>query len=223
LTVFQRTANYSVPARNHLLTDDIRREHDERFEELRRKTLASPIGMPFDVPQTSALEVSAEERQRRYDELWALGGFRFMFTSFNDLVVDMKANDTAAEYISARIRDTVRDPAVADILCDFNHPAGTKRPPIDTDYYETFNRDNVSLVNIRTNPNQKATADGLILESGDHFTLDVIVFATGFDAVTGSLVKLNLRGRGGLSLEEKWKHGPRAYLGSVLSVFPTCS
>lgn len=220
LTVFQRTPNYSVPARNHPLTDEMRRELDESFEELRRKTLSSPIGMPFDVPQVSALEVSAEERKRRFDELWAVGGFRFMFTSYKDIVLDMSANDTVAQYISSKIRETVKDPAVADILCDFNHPAGTKRPPIDTNYYETFNRDNVTLVNIRTNPIREATAHGLTLESGDHHELDAIVFATGFDAVTGSLIRMNLHGRGGLALEEKWRNGPKAYLGLCSAGFP---
>ena len=220
LTVFQRTANYSVPAHNHLLSDEMRREQEENFEELRRLTLASPIGMPFEVPQKSALEVSADERKRRYDELWAVGGFRFMFTSYNDLVMNIDSSNTAADYISAKIRDTVQDPAIADILCDFNHPAGTKRPPIDTNYYETFNRDNVSIVSIRANPMREVTADGLTLENGDHYQLDSIVFATGFDTVTGTLIKLNLRGKGGISLAEKWQDGPRAYLGMCSAGFP---
>jgi len=220
LTVFQRTANYSVPARNHLLTDAMRREQEDNHEELRRKTLASPIGMPFDPAEASALEVTAEQRARRYDELWARGGFRFMFTSFTDITVDMKANDTVAAYISAKIRNTVNDPAAADILCEFNHPAGTKRPPIDTDYYERFNRDNVSVVSIRTNPIREITADGLVLQNGDRHELDTIVFATGFDAVTGSIIRMNLRGKGGEALGDKWERGPRAYLGLSPAGFP---
>ncbi|GGE20209.1 cyclohexanone monooxygenase [Polymorphobacter glacialis] len=220
LTVFQRTANYSVPARNHLLTDAMRLEQEEKHQDLRRKTLASPIGMPFDLPQLSALEVSAEDRKRRYDELWAGGGFRFMFTSFNDLTVDLKANDTIAEYIGAKIRDTVRDPATAEVLCDFNHPAGTKRPPIDTDYYETFNRDNVNVVSIRTNPIREIMADGIILQDNERYELDTIVFATGFDAVTGSILNMNLRGKGGEALRDKWDRGPRAYLGLSPAGFP---
>ena len=220
LTVFQRTANYSVPARNHLLTDAMRREQDDDFEQLRRLTLASPIGMPFEVPQTSALDVSAEERKRRYDELWAVGGFRFMFTSYNDLVLNLDSSNTAADFISAKVRDTVRDPGKADILCDFNHPAGTKRPPIDTNYYETFNRDNVSIVSIRANPIREVTADGLTMANGDHYELDAIVFATGFDTVTGTLIKMNLHGKDGVSLAGKWQDGPRAYLGLCTSGFP---
>ena len=220
LTVFQRTANYSVPARNHDLTDEMRRELELNYDEMRRLVLASPIGMPFEVPQKSALEVSDEERKATLDKLWAIGSFRFMFTSYNDIVLDLKANATVAGYIEAKIRGTVQDPAKADVLCDFNHPAGTKRPPIDTNYYETFNRDNVSIVSIRANPIREATADGLILQNGDHHPLDAIVFATGFDTVTGTLIKLDLRGRGGLSLAEKWKDGPHAYLGLCTADFP---
>jgi cation diffusion facilitator CzcD-associated flavoprotein CzcO len=220
LTVFQRTANYSVPARNHLLTDEMLRAQEENYAEQRRLTLANPIGMPFEVPQQSALEVSDEERKAKLDALWEIGSFRFMFTSYNDIVFDLKANATVASYIEAKIRDTVSDPAVADVLCDFNHPVGTKRPPIDTNYYETFNQDNVAIVSIRANPIHEATTDGLILQDGDHHKLDAIVFATGFDTVTGTLIKLNLNGRKGQPLADKWKDGPRAYLGLCSAGFP---
>ena len=220
LTVFQRTANYSVPARNHDLTDDMRRELEENYDEMRRLLLASPIGMPFEIPQKSALEVSDEERKDTLDKLWEIGSFRFMFTSYNDIILDLKANATVAGYIEAKIRDTVSDPAKAEILCEFNHPVGTKRPPIDTNYYETFNRDNVSIVSVRTNPIKGAQADGLVMANGDHHRLDAIVFATGFDTVTGTLIKLNLRGKGGQSLAEKWSDGPSAYLGLCSAGFP---
>ncbi len=220
LTVFQRTANYSVPARNHVLTDEMRREQEENYEEMRRLVLASPIGMPFEIPQKSALEVSDEERKATLDSLWEIGSFRFMFTSYHDIVFDLKANATVAGYIEAKIRDTVDDPAKADVLCEFNHPVGTKRPPIDTNYYETFNRDNVSIVSIRKNPIREVTTDGMTMENGDHHTLDSIVFATGFDTVTGTLNKLNLRGKDGLSLADKWQDGPVAYLGLCTAGFP---
>ena len=220
LTVFQRTANYSVPARNHDLTDEMRRELEENYTEMRQLVLASPIGMPFEIPQKSALEVSDEERTATLDKLWEIGSFRFMFTSYHDIVVDLKANATVAGYIEAKIRDTVNDPAKADVLCEFNHPVGTKRPPIDTNYYETFNRDNVSIVSIRKNPIREATVDGLIMENGDKHKVDAIVFATGFDTVTGTLNKLNLRGKGGVSLADKWQDGPRAYLGLCTAGFP---
>ncbi len=220
LTVFQRTANYSVPARNFDLTDEMRREQLDNFEELRRLTLASPIAMAFPVPDTSALAVSAEVRKAKLDELWEVGGFRFMFTSYNDIVVDLQANATVANYIEGKIRETVKDPAAADVLCEFNHPVGTKRPPLDTNYYETFNRDNVSIVSVRTNPIKEVTADGITTANGDHHRFDAIVFATGFDTITGTLLKLNLHGRGGQSLADKWKDGPRAYLGLCSAGFP---
>ena len=220
LTVFQRTANYSVPARNRPLSDEMRQELKKNYPELRRMTLASPIGMSIEPAQTSALADSPEKRQAKLDALWETGGFYFMFASYNDIVVDLKANATVADYIAAKIRDKVRDPATADILCDFNHPVGTKRPPIDTDYYETFNRDNVTIVSIRAAPIREVTADGLTLENGKHYPLDAIVFATGFDTVTGSLIKMNLHGKSGESLAEKWKDGPRAYLGLCTAGFP---
>lgn len=220
LTVFQRTANYSVPARNYELSDEMRQAQNEKFEELRKLTLNSPIGMPFEHPQFSALELSPEERRAKMDELWDIGGFRFMFTSFTDIVTDAEANAVVADYIEAKIREKVIDPAKADVLCEFNHPVGTKRPPIDTNYYETFNRDNVSIVSIRKNPIRKATADGLVLANGDHYPLDTIVFATGFDTVTGTIIKLNIQGKNGQTLADKWADGPAAYLGLCSAGFP---
>lgn len=220
LTVFQRTANYSIPARNHDLTDEMRQSQNEKFTELRKLTLNSPIGMPFEHPQLSALELSPEDRRAKMDELWDIGGFRFMFTSFTDIVTNTKANAVVADYIEAKIREKVTDPAKADVLCEFNHPVGTKRPPIDTNYYETFNRDNVSIVSIRKNPIRKATADGLVLENGELYKLDTIVFATGFDTVTGTIIKLNIQGRNAQTLADKWSSGPAAYLGLCSVGFP---
>ena len=115
--------------------------------------------------------------------------------------------------ITAKIRDTVQDPKKADVLCEFNHPAGTKRPPIDTDYYETFNKDNVSVVSIRKDPIREITTDAIVLENGERYKLDTIVFATGFDAVTGSIIRMNLHGKKGEALSDKWVRGPQAYLG----------
>lgn len=220
LTVFQRTANYVIPARNHELTDEMRREFNDNFDELHRLALDSPIGMPFEHAEVSALEISPEERKAMLDRLYDVGGFRFHFTSFTDITTNADANAVVASYIEGKTRDRVKDPAKADVLCEFNHPVGTKRPPIDTDYLEAFNKDNVSIVSIRQNPIREATEDGLTMENGDHYEFDALVFATGFDTVTGTLLKLNLRGRNGQTLDDKWKDGPQTYLGLASSGFP---
>ena len=220
LTVFQRTASYSVPARNFDLTDEMRREQLETYDEWRKLVMASPIGMSFPIPTKSAMDDTPEQRKATLDRLWDVGGFRFMFTSYNDVISNKASNDVFVEYISAKIRETVKDPAKAAVLCEFNHPAATKRPPLDTNYYETFNRENVDVVSIRSNPITTATADGLTLANGDHFELDAIVFATGFDTVTGTLLKMNLTGKGGQTLADKWQDGPRAYLGLCSQGFP---
>ena len=220
LTVFQRTPNYSAPTGNHPLTDEHWREYRANHEELRRLTLASPVAMAFEPPQISALAVTPEDREAKLEAMWQYGGFRFFFSTFNDIVLDPKANETVARFIETKIRGIVKEPAVADILCDFNHPVGTKRPALDTGYYQTFNRDNVTLVSIRANPIKEITVDGISLANGDHYQLDAIVFATGFDAITGTILKLNLTGKGGQPLTEKWTDGPHTYLGMCTSGFP---
>jgi cation diffusion facilitator CzcD-associated flavoprotein CzcO len=219
LTVFQRTPNFSIPARNGPMSDDTARQIKANYAEIRRKTRESAIGMPFDVSDKSALEVSPEERQRVYDELWDVGGFRFLFSSYNDLIVNKDANDTAAEYVREKVRQTVHDPATAEKLSPRSYPIGTKRPPIDTGYFETFNRDNVSLIDIRTSPIEAITATGIRTRDAD-YPLDAIVFATGFDAMTGSLFRLGIRGRGGIALDQQWADGPHTYLGVATVGFP---
>jgi cation diffusion facilitator CzcD-associated flavoprotein CzcO len=219
LTVFQRTPNFSIPARNGPMSDDTARQIKANYAEIRRKTRESAIGMPFEMSDKSALDVSPEERQRVYDELWDVGGFRFLFSSYNDLIVNKDANDTAAEYVREKIRQTVRDPATAEKLSPKSYPIGTKRPPIDTGYFETFNRDNVSLIDIRTSPIEAITATGIRTRDTDH-PLDAIVFATGFDAMTGSLFRLGIRGRGGIALDQQWADGPHTYLGVATVGFP---
>ena len=157
LTVFQRTPNFSVPARNAPMPEDFQRKVKENYAEITRKTRESAFGMPFDFPEQSALEATPEQRQRVYDDLWEVGGFAFLFRSYNDLIFNKESNDTAAEYVPSRIRSVVKDPETAEKLCPRNHPIGTKRPPIDTDYFETFNRDNVTLVDIRSAPIETIT------------------------------------------------------------------
>ncbi len=197
LTVFQRTPNYTVPARNFALTAEYLREIKANYGEIRRKARRSFGGFPYDPSDKSAIDVSPEERQATYERLWAEeGGFKFIYGSYNDLLSNQQSNDTAAEFIRSKIRETVKDPIVAETLAPKGYPYGTKRPPIDTHYFETFNRDNVSLVDLRETPIAEITPTGLRTTGAD-YDLDIIVFATGFDAMTGSLLKIDIRGRAG--------------------------
>jgi cation diffusion facilitator CzcD-associated flavoprotein CzcO len=220
LTVFQRTPNYSVPARNIPLSDEQLTQIKANYGEIRRKARASFGGFPYDPSPLSALQVSDEERMATYEKLWAEeGGFKFIYGSYNDLLFNEQSNDTASEFIRGKIRQIVTDPTVAEKLAPKDYPYGTKRPPIDTDYFETFNRDNVSLVDIRDTPITEIIASGL-RTTGASYELDVIVFATGFDAMTGSLLKIDVRGKGGLPLRQKWEAGPLTYLGVQVAGFP---
>jgi cyclohexanone monooxygenase len=220
LWVMQRTPNYSVPARNFLMSPEQTRELKENYDEIRKAQRASFAGFPYPLKLTSALDVSPEERQATYEELWAEeGGFKFIYGSYFDLLRNQEANDTAAEFIRSKIRATVKDPAVAEKLCPKDYPYGSKRPPIDTHYFETFNRDNVTLVDLRQTPIEEITSTGV--RTTDHeYELDTIVFATGFDAMTGSLLKIDVQGRNGLTLAEKWSGGPVTYLGLQVAGFP---
>ena len=165
------------------------------------------------------MSVSAEERQKVLEGLWEEGGFKFMWGGFSDLLINPVANEIASEFIRNKIRDTVKDPETAELLCPTDHPYGSKRPPIDTDYYVTFNRDNVKLVDIRSAPIEAITPSGLW--TGDaEYELDIIVFATGFDAMTGSLIKIDIQGADGRRLADAWADGPRTYLGLQVAGFP---
>lgn len=219
LTVFQRTPNYSVPARNAPLTDEDLRQIRARYPEIWRRARESFGGFPYPRVERSVSEVDDEEREEIYQWLWQDGGFKFLWGSFNDLLFNKEANDTAAEFIRRKIRETVKDPEVAARLSPTDHPFGTKRPPIDTDYFETFNRDNVSLVDLREAPIVEIKPRGIRTEEKE-YGLDVIVFATGFDAMTGSLLRMDIRGVGGRSLAEKWAEGPKTYLGLQVAGFP---
>jgi cation diffusion facilitator CzcD-associated flavoprotein CzcO len=218
LTVFQRTANYSVPARNAPLTPDFRRWVHEQFEEIRGIAQTTVNGHAFRISERKVADVTPEERQAIYDAAWETGGLQFRAT-FGDLMIDKAANDTAADFLKARIRAVVKDPATAAALADIDHPYAAKRPPIDTDYFETFNRPNVSLVDLRADPIERITPNGIKTRSREH-PLDIIVFATGFDGLTGSLLKMDIRGRAGRSLREDWKAGPETYLGLQAPGYP---
>ena len=219
LTVFQRTANYSIPARNAPLSDAFKRWTKESAVEIRSVMHATPNGHPFTICDRSAHDVTDAERQAIYEAAWNKGGLQFR-AAFRDLLTDKAANDTASEFLRQKIREVVKDPAAAAKLAAIDHPFATKRPPIDTGYFETFNRDNVSLVDVRANPIECITPDGIRTRDGTEHALDIIIFATGFDAMTGPLLRMNICGRDGLSLGEAWRAGPRTYLGLQIAGFP---
>ena len=218
LTVFQRTANYSVPARNAPLTPEFKRWVRDNFDEIRGIARSTVNGHAFRISERNVADVTPEEREAVYQAAWETGGLQFRAT-FRDLVTDRAANATAAEFLKARIRAVVKDPATAESLANIDHPYAAKRPPIDTDYFETFNRPNVSLVDLRADPIERIAAAGIRTRSKEH-PLDIIVFATGFDAMTGPLLKMDIRGRAGRSLREDWKGGPETYLGLQMPGFP---
>ena len=218
LYVFQRTPNYSVPARNAPLTPEFKKHVKENFDDIRAVMRSTTNGHPFRIEDRSVFDVSDEERERLYERQWAQGGLQFR-AAFRDILLDKKANDTAAEFLKRKIRETVRDPRTAELLSNIDHPYSAKRPPIDTGYFEAFNRENVTLVDIRSAPIEAITPTGLRTKAAT-YDLDMIVFATGYDAMTGPLARLNLTGRNGTRLADVWKEGPKTYLGLQIAGFP---
>ena len=218
LTVFQRTANYSVPARNVPLTPEFKQYVKQNAREIRDTTHQTYNGMAFRVEDRKAVETSPDEREEIYEAAWQRGGLQFRAT-FEDMLVSKEANDTAADFIKRKIRSIVNDPKTAAILSDIDHPYAAKRPPIDTDYFETYNRPNVSLVDVKATPIQRISDAGICTTEAE-YPVDIIVFATGFDAMTGPLLRMGIRGRDGIALSDVWEAGPRNYLGLQLAGFP---
>src|SRR5260370_25309420 len=220
LYVFQRTANFSLPARNAPIDGAKERAHKAQYPERRRAAFDTPFGIAgYPPPAKSALEATDEERRRAYEAKWAEGGSISFLYSYNDLLLHKASNQTASEFVRQKIRATVKDPGTAELLCPDDHPIGTKRLILDTDYYETYNRDNVTLVDIRIKPITEITPSGLRTADAD-YALDAIVFATGFDAMTGAMNEIDIHTDAGLSIRAKWEHGPRTYLGILIAGFP---
>jgi cation diffusion facilitator CzcD-associated flavoprotein CzcO len=218
LVVFQRTPHFVVPARNHDLTAEAVRERKASYPAFRQSARESFFGFLIDLNAQSALEASAEERQREYEARWALGG-PALLGGYGDLIVDKAANDTAAEFVRSKIAETVHDPEVARLLMPTDYPLGAKRLCQGTDYYETYNRDNVTLVDVRSAPIEEITETGIRTRDAS-YELDAIVFATGFDAVTGAVLGIDVRGVAGVALRDAWADGPRTYLGVATAGFP---
>ncbi|WP_374448164.1 flavin-containing monooxygenase [Stella sp.] len=220
LHVFQRTANFSLPARNQPMDPEFERAFKAEYRRRREEAKRTPVGVSgFLAPTRSALAIPAEERERRYEELWQQGGTIGFLTSFKDFLLDEAANETAAEFVRRKIRSIVRDPAVAELLAPKDHPIGSKRLCLDTGYYETYNRDNVTLVDVRSAPIREITETGIRTAAAE-YELDAMAFATGFDAMTGALREIDIRVAGGPALSEVWKAGPRTYLGLTIPGFP---
>jgi len=217
LTVFQRTPNYSIPARNGPLDPKVQQEIKADYKGFRERNSLEGFGAGFDANEEAAVEVSAERRRDEYEKRWARGGLPFL-AAFSDLLANREANETAAEFIRQKIRDAVHDPALAEALSP-QHTVGCKRLCADTGYYETFNRPNVALVDVNESPIEKITATGIETRTGHH-DVDAIVFAIGFDAMTGAVLNIDIRGTGGRTLREKWSEGPRTYLGVATAGFP---
>jgi cation diffusion facilitator CzcD-associated flavoprotein CzcO len=218
LTVFQRTPAYSLPARNRKLRPQEVADMKAHYRDFRQAQRESGFGVPTPVPTKSALEVSGAERDRTFEVAWESGSLVNLLTAYKDLATDQAANDTAKEWIHRKIHDIVQDVRVADDLSP-QYPVGTKRPCLDTGYYETYNRPNVHLVNLQRTPLVEVTQKG-IRTTAQEYEVDVIVYATGFDAMTGALTNIDIRGRDGLSLKETWSAGPRTFLGIGSAGFP---
>jgi len=219
LTVFQRTPAFSLPAFNRALDDAERAAWRARYPEHRAASRLSLFGVP-DLPmERSALEATPAEREQAYETAWQGGTLIAIMQQYNDLLTNAEANATAAEFVRNKIRATVKDPEVAETLCPKSFPLGTKRACLDTDYYQTFNLPHVTLVDLHKTPIERITTHG-IATSAAEYRCDAIVYATGFDAMTGAIVNVDVRGRDGLELKTQWADGPQSYLGLTVAGFP---
>ncbi len=218
LTVFQRTANFSVPAWNHDLSDDEITEWKANYDHWRNRERSTHSGFHNEGGHPSIEDLDEHERLDVLEAGWQRGGL-LMWNVFSDLMTSREANDAATAFIHNKIRKIVNDPETAELLCPKSHPVGSKRLCVDSGYYETFNRDNVSLVDIGSEPIERITENGLVQAGAEH-GFDIIVFATGFDAMTGTMLRMDVRGRNGIALQEKWRDGPASYLGIAISGFP---
>jgi cyclohexanone monooxygenase len=217
LTVFQRTATWSVPAWNERLSAESLKEAKAHYPELRAKARARPTGFYFPFNTEPALQASADERAQQYETAWQRGGLPFL-GSYGDLLFDKSANDTIAEFARQKIHSIVKDPTTAELLCPRN-VFGCKRLCVDTNYFETYNLPHVKLVDVSDTPIERFIRDGIVV-GGTEYIVDAVVSATGFAAMTGSYDKIKITGRGGRTLAEKWRAGPRAYLGLASEGFP---
>ena len=218
VTVFQRTPAFSVPAWNAPLSPEAVRERKERYDEVRQLARETGGGNPWHTRQVSVHDETPEQRRREFEERYRVGGF-YLHSAYSDLFTDAEANDLVSDFVRDKIRERVDDPELAERLCPYDYPLATKRMCVDTGYYEAYNRDDVRLVDVRDTPIDEITEAGLRV-GGEELAFDLLVYATGFDAMTGALTAVDPRGRAGVALCEKWADGPRTYLGLAFAGFP---
>ncbi len=219
LTVFQRTPNYCAPCRNSEVSPEAQAAWKARYPEIHKKCRETSVGFEHEFDPRSALEVSEEERLELYEKLWIQPGFTKWLGNFYDIMTNREANETFSEFVRNKIRERVHDPEVAELLVPKDHPFGAKRIPLETHYYEAYNRDNVKLVDVRKAPIERITPKGVQTQDAE-YELDVIIYATGFDVVTGPLTQIDIRGEGGQQFKDKWANGPRTHLGIQTAGFP---
>ena len=219
LTVFQRTANYCAPLRNRLIDDDEQQIIKRNFPEIFRKCMETAGSFMHEFDTRSALSVPEDERMEQYERLWDEPGFAKWLSNFYDVMMPGPANEDYAEFFRDKIRERVKDPVVAEMLVPKDHMFGSKRLPCESGYYEVYNQDNVLLVDVKNAPIQRITPTG-IQTAEAHYDLDVIIYATGYDAVTGSLNRMHIQGESGLTLQQKFAAGPRTYMGIQSVGFP---
>jgi cyclohexanone monooxygenase len=218
VTVFQRTPPFSVPSWNSSLDPDVIRERKAHYTEFRQIARESSGGHAWHERSQSVFDETEEERNRELEARYQIGGF-FLTSAYSDLFTDEKANEVLAEFVRGKIRQRVLDPDIAELLCPYTYPIATKRMCVDVEYYEAYNRDNVGLVSLAHSTIDEITANGLRVD-GEELAFDILVFATGFDAMTGALLALEIRGRSGRSLQEAWANGARSLLGLAIAGFP---
>ena len=219
LTVFQRTANYCAPLRNGLIDAETQKQIKASYPEIFRVCMETPGSFMHEPDKRSAMDVSQEERLEQYERLWTEPGFKKWLSNFYDVMVPGKANEDYAEFVRNKIRERVHDPVVAEMLVPKDHMFGSKRLPCESGYYEVYNQDNVLLVDVREAPIERITPNG-IKTRDEEYELDVIIYATGFYAITGGLINLNITGQNGVRLKDKFADGPRTYMGITSAGFP---
>ena len=220
LTVFQRTANFSVEGKNRPLTPEEVAERKAGYREHRAKQRGSNVGIPLAINEKGAFDMSEEERLAEMERRWGYGGAPVFNVSFADIMTNIKANEVVQEFVREKIRAKVKDPEKAELLTPRGHPFAAKRLCVDHGYFETFNRDNVDLVSIADNPIERITKNGLRLADGSEYEFDLIVFAIGYDAISGPLLRIDVRGRDGVALRDEWADGPHTYHGLTIAGFP---